>query len=74
MLVNDPGMGLVTGRCADIGKFSVPTLRGLASHAPYFHDGSANTIADEVYFYNKRFSMGLTRQEKTDLTNFLAAL
>ncbi|HWL67511.1 MAG TPA: hypothetical protein VNS22_03915 [Geminicoccus sp.] len=74
VLVNDPGMGLVTGRCADIGKFSVPTLRGLASHAPYFHDGSANTIADVVYFYNKRFNMGLTKQEKADLINFLAAL
>ncbi len=74
VLVNDPGMGLVTGKCGDIGKFSVPTLRGLASHAPYFHDGSANTIADVVNFYNKRFSMGLTKQEKADLTNFLAAL
>lgn len=71
---NDMGLALHTGECADVGKTTVPSIRGLASRAPYFHDGSANTIADIVNFYNIRFSMGLTKQEKADLTNFLAAL
>jgi len=26
---NEPGWGLVTGRCLDVGKFKVPALRGL---------------------------------------------
>ncbi len=71
---NDPGRAMISGRCADIGKSSVPSLRNLASRAPFFRDGSARTLADVVDFYNQRFGIGLTRQEKTDLTNFLAAL
>ncbi len=71
---NDPGLALISGKCNDVGRITVPSLRGLSSRAPYFHDGSANTIADVVKFYNIRFNMGLTSQEKADLTNFLAAL
>ncbi len=71
---NDPGLALHTGECDDVGRVTVPSLRGLSGRAPYFHDGSANTIADIVSFYNTRFNIGLTKQEKADLTNFLAAL
>jgi cytochrome c peroxidase len=70
----DPGRALVTGRCADIGRFKVPTLRGLAARAPYFHDGSAATLADVVEFYDTRFSIGLTGEEKADLVAFLRGL
>jgi hypothetical protein len=71
---NDPGLALITGKCADIGKFTVPPLRALAARAPYFHGGSAATLPDLVSAYNKRFSIGLSDQEKQDLANFLAAL
>jgi cytochrome c peroxidase len=71
---NDPGLALITGRCQDIGAFTVPPIRGLAARAPYFHDGSAATILDIVNFYNQRFSMGLTDQQKQDLGNYLSAL
>ena len=37
----DPGKALVTGLWADIGKVKGPILRGLASRAPYFRNGSA---------------------------------
>jgi len=74
VLTNDPGRALISGNCSDIGKFTVPQLRALASHPPYFHDGSAKTLLDVVNFYNKRFNIGLTDQEKTDLVNFLGAL
>jgi hypothetical protein len=70
----DPGMGLITGSCADLGKFKVPRLSGLASRAPYFHNGNAATLADLVNFYNTRFQIGLTAQEKQDLINFLNSL
>ena len=71
---NDPGLALVTGRCADIGRFTVPVLRALASRPPYFHDGSAKSLKDVIEFYKQRFDIKLDGQEHDDLQNFLAAL
>jgi hypothetical protein len=73
-LVTDPGRALITGKCADIGKVKGPILRGLAARAPYFHNGSAATLLDAVNFYDKRFKIGLTDQQKQDLVNFLNTL
>jgi hypothetical protein len=70
----DPGRAMVTGKWSDIGKFKGPILRGLASRAPYFHNGSAATLGDAVDFYDTRFNIGLTRREKADLVAFLNAL
>jgi cytochrome c peroxidase len=72
--VTDPGRSLITGKCADIGKVKGPILRGLAARAPYFHNGSAATLADVVEFYNQRFDIGFTDQQKTDLIAFLSSL
>jgi cytochrome c peroxidase len=72
--VTDPGRATISGQCADIGKLKGPILRGLASRAPYFHNGSAATLRDVVNFYDQRFKIGFTEQEKTDLVNFLNAL
>jgi len=71
---SDLGRGMVTGRWNDINKFKVPVLRGLAGHAPYFHNGSAATLDDVVEFYNQRFNMNLSAQDKSDLVAFLRAL
>jgi cytochrome c peroxidase len=73
-VVTDPGRALITGNCADIGKVKGPILRGLAARAPYFHNGSAATLLDAVNFYNQRFNIGLTNQQKQDLANFLNTL
>lgn len=70
----DPGRALVTGLWADIGKVKGPILRGLAARAPYFHNGSARTLADVVTFYNKRFNLNLSAQQQADLAAFLATL
>ena len=70
----DPGRALITGKWSDIGKLKGPVLRGLASRAPYFHNGSAKTLDDVLEFYNKRFNVFFTDQEKTDLIAFLNAL
>lgn len=70
----DPGRALITGKCADIGKFKGPILRGLAARAPYFHNGSAATLTDAVDFYNARFAIGLSSQETSDLVAFLQSL
>ena len=70
----DPGLALITGKCADIGKVKSAQLRGLAARPPYFHDGSASSLNAVVNFYNKRFSLGLTAQQMQDLVNFLNTL
>ena len=70
----DPGRALITGKWADIGKLKGPILRGLAARAPYFHNGSANTLEDVLDFYTGRFGVFFTNQEKSDLIAFLNAL
>jgi hypothetical protein len=70
----DPGLALITGKWTDIGKFKGSMLRGLSSRAPYFHNGSAATLEDVVSFYDTRFHIGLTRQDKADLVAFLSSL
>ena len=73
-IVTDPGRALISGKCADIGKVKGPILRGLAARAPYFHNGSAATLLDVVEFYNQRFNLGFTDQQKSDLVAFLETL
>jgi hypothetical protein len=70
----DPGRAMITGKWNDIGKFKGPVLRALAARPPYFHDGSAATLADVVKFYDIRFQARFTEQEKADLIAFLKAL
>lgn len=49
-------------------------LRALALHAPYFHDGSAATLADVVNHYDTLFHLGLTVHQKSDLIQYLRTL
>ena len=70
----DPGRAMVTGKWNDIAKFKGPVLRALAARPPYFHDGSAATLADVIEFYDTRFQARFTEQEKRDLIAFLLAL
>jgi cytochrome c peroxidase len=72
--VTDPGRGLVSGKFKDIGKTKGPTLRALATRAPYFHNGAAKDLRAVVEFYDVRFNIGFTDAEKADLIAFLNAL
>jgi cytochrome c peroxidase len=71
---SDPGRALVTGKCKDIGRFKGPILRALATRAPYFHNGFAADLTQVAEFYNTRFDIGLSEQEKADIVAFLKAL
>jgi cytochrome c peroxidase len=51
-----------------------PVLRGLAARAPYFHNGAAAKLDDVVEFYNERFNLNLSEQQKSDLVAFLLTL
>ncbi len=70
----DLGQALIDGQFDHVGKIKGPILRGLAGRAPYFHNGSAATLLDVVNFYNTRFTLSLTDQQKTDLVAFLKTL
>jgi len=73
-LTTDPGRALITGKWKDIGRFKGPILRGLAARAPYFHNGFAKDLKAVIDFYDERFAVGFTEQEKADLLAFLMTL
>lgn len=50
----DLGLGAVVNDASQNGKFRVPTLRNVASTAPYMHNGVFNTLEEVVEFYNSR--------------------
>jgi hypothetical protein len=70
----DPGRAMITGKWQDVGRFKGPVLRALAARAPYFHNGSAETLEQAIEFYDTRFNIGLTAREREDLAAFLRAL
>lgn len=49
-------------------------LRALWQHAPYFHDGSAATLAQVVEHYNTVRHLGLSAQQKIDLVEYLKSI
>jgi mono/diheme cytochrome c family protein len=49
-------------------------LRALWSHAPYFHDGSAATLADVVAHYDAALQLGLSAAQRQDLVEYLKSL
>jgi cytochrome c peroxidase len=80
------GRSLVTKKDDDIASFKTPDLRNVLVTAPYFHDGSQETLWDVVDHYNKGDGLanpwldqdiqplGLTEPEIDDLVAFLASL
>jgi cytochrome c peroxidase len=80
------GRFLVTRKDSDIGAFKTPNLRNLLMTAPYFHDGSHETLWDVVDHYNKGGRPGdlnldpdmrplaLTERDIDDVVSFLASL
>lgn len=73
-LTYDPGRALVTGKCIDVGSLVMQQMRGMSARAPFFSNGSAKTIREVVDYYDTRFEMEMTEQEKQDLTNFMSVL
>ena len=71
---HDPGRALLTGLCHDIGSLVMQPMRNMASRAPYFSNGTAKSLEDVIDYYDARFDMKLTEQERQDLINFLSVL
>ena len=56
------------------GMYRTTPLRGLWQHAPYFHDGSAKTLAEVVDIYNTKQKLLLSSDQKSDLVEYLETL
>lgn len=48
-----------------------PTLLGTLHSAPYFHDGSLETLGDVVDWFDQRFALRLTSNQRSDLTAYI---
>ncbi len=80
------GRFLITKKESDIASFKTPNLRNVLVTAPYFHDGSQETLWDVVDHYNKGDGfqnpyldediqpLALTEDDIDDLVAFLASL
>ena len=81
----DPGLGGITGRAQDMGRFKTPTLRNLTVTRSYMHDARFRTLQRVLEHYNSGGypqlpgapsirPLGLTSGELDDLQAFLEAL
>jgi len=70
----DPGRALISGKCNDVGAIVMQQFRGLAAREPYFSNGSAANIRELIDFYDRRYNVQYSEQEKRDLEHFLASL
>jgi cytochrome c peroxidase len=80
------GRFLVTRKQSDIASFKTPGLRNVVVTAPYFHDGSMQTLWDVMDHYNKGDGitdpwldqdmqpLALSESEIDDVVAFLASL
>jgi mono/diheme cytochrome c family protein len=55
-------------------QYRTSPLKGVWQHAPYFHDGSAATLAEVVASYNTKRALGLSAAQMSDLTEYLKSL
>jgi cytochrome c peroxidase len=88
---SDPGHALVSGDFrgfpfGDLGEFKIPTLWGVRSTAPYFHNNAAKTLEDVIEHYAFFFPFAtpivlpgsppivFSEQDKADLLAYLKLL
>jgi cytochrome c peroxidase len=77
---NDGGFHNTAIAAEQKAKFKTPTLRNVELTGPYMHDGSIATLEEVVEHYarggrgGELKPLGLTRQNRADLVEFLKAL
>lgn len=67
-------MDPVLAQRAATGLYRTTPLRALWQHAPYFHDGSAETLAQVVDHYESCLGLGITPEQRLDLIEYLKSL
>ena len=56
------------------GLFDTPTLRGIATTAPYLHDGRAASLGDVVTHFDTFYRIGLDASQQADLVTYLETI
>ncbi len=58
------------------GRYRTTPLNGLWTHTRggFYHDGRFATLGDVIDHYDSCFSLGLSAQEKSDLSQYLLSL
>ena len=56
------------------GVFDTPTLRGIATTAPYFHDGRAAALSDVVNHFDAFYRIGFDTSQRADLVTYLETI
>jgi hypothetical protein len=70
----ETGMTTDAARRSATGMYRTTPLRALWQHPPYFHDGSAATLADVVDHYDQVLELGLDQAQRDDLVQYLRSL
>jgi len=70
-LRHDIRTGKLSSPSARDSFFDTPTLINVKYTAPYFHNGSLNTLGDVVEWFDNEFSLNLNSKQKKELTAYL---
>jgi mono/diheme cytochrome c family protein len=70
----ETGMDPTYANRSATGMYRTTPLRALLAHPPYFHDGSAATLAAVVTHYDGELDLALTAEQQADLVEFLKSL
>jgi len=73
-LRHDIGSGDSTGPGARDSFFDTPTLINVKHTAPYFHDGSIETLGEVAEWFDKRYGLKLNDKQQADLLAYLEAV
>jgi cytochrome c5 len=71
--MGEPEMPSYAARSAT-KQYRTAPLKGVWQHPPYFHNGSAATLAEVVDMYDARRALGFTATQKADLVEYLKSL
>jgi Di-haem cytochrome c peroxidase len=72
-----PSAAFVDHRQHDVGSggpYKTPTLLNADFNGPYFHDGRFDNYGQVIDHFNRVFDLGLTAQDRSDLTAYLTAI
>jgi cytochrome c peroxidase len=74
---HQPGDFFVDHKVHDVGSggtFKTPTLVNAKFSAPYFHDGRFDSFKQVIAYFDRRYDLGLTGEERSDLVAYLDAV
>ncbi|PTL82150.1 hypothetical protein DAT35_20350 [Vitiosangium sp. GDMCC 1.1324] len=73
-----PELGFTDGKVHVLGsqreRYDTPTLLGLVYTPPYLHDARARTLPEVLVEVDKMLGLGLSEDERSDLTAYLQAI